>query len=191
MKQHRLYALGALALSLVVPRPAQAQTVANGPYYASPSWDMTLPAAQRFIVLANMNGDAVLDRETGLVWERSPVALGNGTITFTWMNARTQCAFRLTGGRKGWRLPTIHELNSLVDTSVAFHDLALSPGHPFLNVQPASARYWSATRDSRSPDWVWLAQFNAAPGLALALSTASAQVYHVWCVRGAMTTDMY
>ena len=30
-----------------------AQTTANGPYYATPSWDQTLPASTRFIVLSN------------------------------------------------------------------------------------------------------------------------------------------
>jgi hypothetical protein len=51
---------------------ASAQTVANGPYYATPSWDQTLPAATRFVVLSNMNAEAVLDRETGLVWRKTP-----------------------------------------------------------------------------------------------------------------------
>ena len=56
--------------------PGNAQTVANGPYYAWPSWDQTLPSSTRFIVWANFNSQAVLDRETGLVWERSPNPFG-------------------------------------------------------------------------------------------------------------------
>ena len=70
--------LAAFGFAALAVSPAAAQTTANGPYYAVPSWDQTLPAAQRFIVLANMNQEAVLDRETGLVWQRTPGSAGAG-----------------------------------------------------------------------------------------------------------------
>src|SRR5713101_5028569 len=104
-------AIGTLVLA---SGPAQAGS-AKGPYYATPSWDQTLacptPAkCTRFTVLTNFSSAAVLDRETGLVWEQSPA-----TTTHTWSAARSQCADRTVGGRKGWRLPSVHELASLVD----------------------------------------------------------------------------
>jgi hypothetical protein len=91
-----------------------AQTSAAGPYYATPSWDQKLQCdtqatCPRFIVLTNWDSNAVLDRETGLVWQRSPV---QGTAN--WNNAHFQCNYvTTTGNRMGWRLPTIQELTSL------------------------------------------------------------------------------
>ena len=35
-----------------------------------PTWSQKLPAAQRFVIV--LDGAAVLDKETGLVWEKSP-----------------------------------------------------------------------------------------------------------------------
>src|ERR1044071_6059779 len=58
-----LVMLGTISLAATL---ARAQTTSAGPYYATPSWDQTLPVATRFIVLSNFNSEAVLDRETGL-----------------------------------------------------------------------------------------------------------------------------
>src|SRR4029434_2696444 len=107
---------------------AFAQTTAPGPYYATPSWDQQLPASTRFIVLSNWGGAAVLDRETGLVWERSP----DSTFTPTWSDAQLGCAAKDVGGRGGWKLPSIQELRSLIDPAAA--NPALPAGHPFIGV---------------------------------------------------------
>src|SRR5262249_50627524 len=153
-----LVSLGTLGLTTVF---AHAQTVSNGPYYATPSWDQKLQCdtqttCPRFIVLANwadvfhpLGGAAVLDRETGLVWYRAPHLSG---LT-TWANASVGCLdFRL-GGRMGWNLPTIQELSSLVDNSVPGPAPALPPGHPFEITEPSA--YWSATTRAGEPDQAW------------------------------------
>src|SRR5215510_1444756 len=77
---------------------AHAQTVSNGPYYATPSWDQTLPPNTRFIVLSNMNSAAVLDRETGLVWQKTP----DQSHTLRLSEAQQTC-FEFESVRYGWR----------------------------------------------------------------------------------------
>src|SRR5687767_5947264 len=114
-------------LAVLLSAPVFAQTVANGPYYAVPSWDQTLPAAQRFILLANMNQEAVLDRETGLVWQKTPIANVNSRGS-----AVTACQQVKTGARQGWRLPRVDELMTLADVSNTDPSAAhFPPGHPF------------------------------------------------------------
>lgn len=55
-----------------------------------------------------LEGTAVLDLETGLVWERVPTTSSyNGYSVFSW------CTGRITAGRAGYRLPRIEELMSL------------------------------------------------------------------------------
>jgi hypothetical protein len=141
-------------------------------------WDQALPAAQRFVILMAFNSDAVLDKETGLVWERSPQ-----TTAVSSSNVRLTCANKAVGGRKGWRLPSLPELASLVDPSVASPGPTLPSGHPFLNVQ--STNYWSASAHAENPALMWGVGFNN--GAALSLSKAFDQ--RAWCVRGGMNAE--
>jgi hypothetical protein len=169
--------LGMLSLST---RAAEAQTTAAGPYYATPSWDQTLacsaPAScPRFVVLSNFNGEAVLDRETGLVWERSP-----DTTPRFWFNARVHCVQRMVSNRYGWRLPHIQELASLIDGAAG----SLPAGHPF-SVAPAGQFYWSASDLYGEPQNAWVSNLGGTFGVFL--KTASGRI--AWCVRGGQGVD--
>ena len=63
--------------SVDVPSPSVA---AIGPDDdALPSWDRKMGVVNRFAVLTNWSSAAVLDKETGLVWERSPYRLSRNT----------------------------------------------------------------------------------------------------------------
>jgi hypothetical protein len=145
------------------------------------NWDKHLPAAQRFVVLASFNSEAVRDNETGLVWELAPVATEH-----TWSLARAQCTSRTTGGRKGWRLPSVHELASLVDPSVAAPGPTLPAGHPFTNV--LSTLYWSASTNAEFPTFAWVVGFD--DGVVGSTGKANDGV-QVWCVRGGMNAEAY
>jgi hypothetical protein len=165
---------------------AHAQTVAAGPYYATPSWDQTLacttPATcPRFVVLSNMTGDAVLDRETGLLWEKTPQAAEVDRV-----HAVQQCLQRQIGGRMGWRVPAGAELFSLIDTNnippfILPAPAALPPGHPFVGV---NATFWSTTADGapvRPADGGFL---SVAMDFAILQSGGASALRRVWCVRG-------
>ncbi len=83
-----------------------------------------------------LNGAAVEDSKTGLIWEQSPDREFDA-----WGASLERCQTKDVGGRKGWRAPTIEELKSLIDPTQ--HDPALPQGHPFSNIK--SAIYWAAT----------------------------------------------
>lgn len=144
-----------------------------------PTWDQVLPASERFKLV--MGGAAVLDKETGLVWEKSP---GTGTYTWDWTgsNAGYSCSNKVVGGRKGWRLPALQELASLVDTSVSGSP-KLPIGHPFTNVQ--SYDYWSATTNAYSTANAWDVFFDSGD----VGYHDKAGDHYVWCVRGGQGND--
>ena len=143
-----------------------------------PSWDSQFNGPARFVVLNQFGGAAVLDKETGLVWEQSP-----STSTFTWEAAQFRCNPLTTGNRLGWRIPTIQELASLVDPTQS--NPTLPSGHPFSSVQ--SSPYWSATAFAGDTNGAWELNFlNGSMGLE------SKDGFHnfVWCVRGGQGVDL-
>lgn len=137
----KLRLIVATVLLTAVAGLASAQTVANGPYYAMPSWDQSITCVPgncpRFVVLSNMSSDAVLDRESGLVWQKAP----GGTAD--WEGAGLACAGTTTGGKLGWRLPTIDELGTVGDTTQG-----LPAGHPFEGIVLGPTFYWSSTKST-------------------------------------------
>ena len=177
-----LLALGTLTLSA---GGTDTQPAPVGPYYPTASWAQTLPCrtlanCPRFIVLANFANAAVLDRETGLVWERSP-----STALTTWHVAHVRCnEFVTLGSRLGWRLPTVNEFASLVDPSQS--NPALPAGHPFANVQ-VTDYYWSATGDSRSSNNKWVVGFFDDGDVGNGRDKDVPRL--AWCVRGGQGTD--
>jgi uncharacterized protein DUF1566 len=157
----------------------------TAPYYAKPAWDQQLPASTRFVVLSNWidanfpsGGAAVLDRETALVWERSP-----STAPSSWEHAELHCNDLHAGNRKGWRTPTLQELASLVDPSVALPGPALPAGHPFQNLQ--SSTYWSTTTFATSGGVAWAVFLGNG---VVALDDKGNNLF-VWCVRGGQGVD--
>ncbi len=183
MRHAKVYVFGLVILGITAFGAGLAGAVLGvGSYYATPSWDMTVPANSRFIVLINMNSQAVLDRETGLVWEQSPSAV----LIHNWEDAQLLCNSLTKGGRLGWRLPTLQELASLVDPRVlssGLSGLALPTGSPFSNVQAST--YWSATTFAGDTDFAWGVDF----GLGTVGPTAKPVSTFVWCVRGGQGVD--
>jgi hypothetical protein len=141
--------------------------------------DNTLPPAQRFVTLPAFANDAVLDKKTGLVWEKSPQ-----TTSVRWSVARRACAEKSVGGQKDWRLPSLEELASLVDYSVGPPSLALPQGHPFLSVQ--SAVYWSSTRPGDDPKGSWGVHFGLGGGSTFINWAHSVSA---WCVHDGMNMN--
>ena len=144
-------------------------------------WDQALPAVQRFVVLAAFNNEAVLDKETGLVWEKAP----SPRPVDNWTQARSSCAVTSIGNRKGWRLPSVTELTSLVFIAT-INNPTLPTGHPFNNVQSAS--YWSATTEAEDVKFAWVVAFYDG---TVGVSNKTFETLQVWCVRGPMQESVY
>jgi hypothetical protein len=135
------------------------------------------------VVLLDWAGKAVLDKETGLVWERSPSPTNN----FLWDSARFHCLGRTTGSHKGWRLPSIHELQSLIDP--ARTGPALPAGHPFVLPQPIVNVHWTATTNAGTNTQTWFVNVDNGSVDDYALKATGEG--NAWCVRGGMNADVY
>lgn len=118
---------------------------------SAPTWGQIIPGAERWQSV--LGGTAALDRETGLVWQKQTDGL-----TLPWVTADNYCRMLALGGRKGWRLPTIDELSTLVDTTMA--SPALPAGHPFTDAPDTlSNNYWSSSTYVFYIYYAWIVSF--------------------------------
>lgn len=172
------------------PGSALAQGAQPGPYYPTPAWDQKLAcettgACLRFLVLSNWNNEAVLDRETGLVWQRQP----RTTTTFQSHQAAI-CTANPVGGRYGWRLPTQVELMTLGDPENDRDEFHLAAGHPFIVNVAEGTEFWTIDGDPSGAagdgiDFrpVRLLDGSIVPGLST-IGGPSELRLRAWCVRG-------
>lgn len=104
----------------------------------------------------SLRNGTVRDSLTGLTW----LANANCFFTRTWADALASTA-GLADGRCGlkdgssageWRLPSVNELESLVDSERSFP--SLPEGHPFIGVR--SSYYWSSTTNAARDSVAWV-----------------------------------
>jgi hypothetical protein len=141
-------------------------------------WGKPINTPERFVVLSSYNNEAVLDRETGLVWEQSPEI-----TVHPWQVTQPLCNQKPVGSRRGWRLPTVQELLSLSDPTVPRPGPTLPTGHPFSNVQ--SSPYWTASSSTLGTSIAWGVNFTTGDPF----SSAKSNEFLIWCVRGGQGVD--
>lgn len=166
-----------LLVTVGIARPARAQSTTQGPYFPTPSWDMTVPCptaanCPRFVVLANFANEAVLDVETGLVWQRSLNRFPNNT----WDRAQDACLSLTLGGRSGWRLPSYPESRSLLEGN---SPPELPAGHPFKAIGQFKS-FWTST--TWPPDHNSAYVFFNTDGIVSNAPKSNQE--SIWCVRG-------
>jgi Protein of unknown function (DUF1566)/Putative binding domain, N-terminal/Viral BACON domain len=96
------------------------------------------------------NGDGtVTDTSTGLMWQQQA-----GSSTQTWEQALAYCEGLNLGGHTDWRLPSVKELQSLVDYSQ--YNPAINTTY-FPNA--AASWYWSSTTYANYTGSAWVVTF--------------------------------
>jgi hypothetical protein len=89
----------------------------------------------------------ITDLLTNVMWMKEPK-----TVALTWDEAVEYCQNLEVKGQTGWRLPTIAEIEKLID--VKQQNPALPPGHPFSNVI-THVGYWTKTKHKFGPQYVF------------------------------------
>ncbi|MCB2193952.1 MAG: DUF1566 domain-containing protein [Deltaproteobacteria bacterium] len=126
-------------------------------------------------------GQTVRDHLDGLSWSQS-ADLASGPVSwFQAVEMAQEAETARLGGLGGWRLPSIAELELLVDAGRAFP--ALDPAAPFRDLQP---QYWSSTTSGYDPDWA-MALYLDKGGVGVGMKKDAH--YHLWLVSGPKGAD--
>lgn len=144
-----------------------------------------VPALARFEIQSDPA--VVLDTQTGLMWTRSTYDgagyyWGEESYGLIWEDAMSYCSGLTLGGYGDWRLPTLEEMESLVDTTQS--NPALPPGHPFTVYLRPNYMYWASDVYSLNFSYcVWLD--SGTSGFANDMNPG-----FVWPVRGRLGQEV-
>jgi len=118
-------------------------------------------------------GSGARDALTGLSWY---CAEDIGSAALTWDEALAAVRDLVRTSGFAWRLPTINELESLVDASS--HSPALPADHPFSG---QSEGYWSSTTSCFEPSWAYVLYLQKG---AVGVGFKKNREFSIWPVRG-------
>jgi hypothetical protein len=125
-------------------------------------------------------GEVVEDVVTNLEWQRAVDT--SATRTFGESNALCQTLVLPNAGG-GWRLPTVHELQSLVDEDA--NDVTIDARH---FPDTPNQYFWSST-ESREAGKAWVTDFysGSAYGFDKTIRTSAGERFYARCVRTSQT----
>ena len=126
----------------------------------------------------DLGDGTVVDNNTHLRWVKQPYP----HASYEYLDASKYCAaYAQADPEESWRVPTITELRSLIDTQE--RDPALPPGHPFNAGQDEI--YWTCTTapsDWTFPNAIWKWVVRISEG-KLRKRTSISSHELVWCVQ--------
>ncbi|MBH2006834.1 MAG: DUF1566 domain-containing protein [Myxococcaceae bacterium] len=127
----------------------------------------------RYIV----NSEAVKDTVTGLLWQKVAPTTGgsNGTGVYNRSGACSYCSSLSLGGYNDWRLPTVRELQTLVDYSRNYGTLMMDDTFS----GESGSSFWSLSAMTGNPSGSWIVWFDLGVVGTLNIATDN----HVRCVK--------
>jgi TPR repeat protein len=141
------------------------------------SADASAPAGRYVVTSGGTGNGTVYDTKSELTWQQTV-----SSTTYTWADAKTYCgsaAVSSSLGGTGWRLPTIAELESIVDRSQATAPRIDPSDFPLTT----SDYFWSASPVAGSPSLAWIVHFYNGGTYSIDVSYAT---LNVRCVSSAI-----
>jgi len=162
------------AVSFAAPVPDTGQTQSYTNTFGEDSDYTCNPHS--YTVISN---GVVKDNVTGLEWQQA-TAPG----TYTWQQAIDYCNNLSLGGKDDWRLPTMKELSTLVDSSIPYPGPTINTNY-FPNT--VASYYWSSTTVAYSTFYAWGVDF----GYGYVYNYNKTGYYYVRAVRGGQSSNNF
>lgn len=94
--------------------------------------------------------ETVIDAARNLMWSRAPLTRERKSFA----DAEAACAACRIGGFDDWHLPTVDELQTLIDRT------RYNPAIDTTRFPATPARFfWSSSPDASDPDYAWIVNF--------------------------------
>jgi hypothetical protein len=133
------------------------------------------------------------DNVTGLIWQTKTE--NTMSDTYSWTNANDVFIAELNremfSGYSDWRLPTVKELSSIVDSGILSEQTSPKIDSFWFPNTRLDRPYWTANRSQSSSSFYWCVNFNTGLTLTSINSGFLSQERHVYAVRSGQSYPSY